>query len=54
MVCVIHVMEAGKVCCLQTLKEDNGDNMGVAGGLNDDAIYTAHVTCILSKWIWNL
>ncbi len=43
MVFVIHVMEAGRVSSLQTLKEVLVTNAGVAGGLNDGAIYTADV-----------
>ncbi len=42
--CVIPAVEAGRELSLQTSKEDHGDNMGVAGGLNDNAVYTADVT----------
>ena len=43
MVFVIAAVEAGRVLSLLTSKEVAGDNMGVAGGLNDRAVYTAPV-----------
>ena len=37
---------------LANFKRGSGDNMGVAGGLNDRAVYTAPVNFFLSKWFW--
>ena len=36
---------------LANFKRGAGDNMGVAGGLNDRAVYTAPVTFFLSQMV---
>ena len=50
MVFVIHAVEPGRVNSSLTLKEDHGDNMGVAGGLNDNAAIPGPIEALLSQW----
>ena len=39
---------------LANFKRGAGDNMGVAGGLNDNAVYPCSCYFFLSQWFWYL